>query len=463
MTPVVAIVGRPNVGKSAVFNRLAGRRVSIVHDLPGVTRDRVAARAATVGVPVTLLDTGGIGEPVDDGFAAQVAIEADIAMEEADLILFVVDVKSGRTPVDDVVAERLRKKKAPVLLAVNKVDGPEREAAASDFARLGFNEMLTVSATTGRGFAGLREWLERRFSAVEGDEAAKTEDPLKIAIIGRPNVGKSSLVNAILNDERTIVSPIAGTTRDAVDIPFEKDGHHYLLIDTAGLRRRTKVETPIEAFSVERARDSVRRADLCALIVDAGAGATMQERKIAQFMLEEHKACLLVFNKFDLYHPGAKYKDRWEQLQEEARREFFFMPYAPLVAVSAKERQYLGKIFTHIEKIRAGAADSPRTGVLNRLIQRSIDRNPPPAIRGRRLKLLYATLARRGGDHALAAPVVVCFVNHKELLGDSYERYLEARIREEFAFYGLPLRFDVRERRREEPRGRSRGLRPASP
>ena len=448
--PVLAIVGRPNVGKSAVFNRLVGRRVSIVHDMPGVTRDRIAARAESLSVPLMVMDTGGIGEPLDDGFAAQVEVEADIAMEEADAILFVVDAKSGMTPVDQALAAKLRKKSLSVILAVNKVDGKEYESVASDFATLGFSDVLTFSATTGRGFPAARELLETRFPKTGGDEEeAVEEQPLKLAIVGRPNVGKSSLVNAILNDKRTIVSSTAGTTRDSVDVPFEKDGHRYTLIDTAGLRRRTKVDSTVEAFSVNRAQESVRRAEVCALVIDAAAGATMQERKIAQFMLEAHKPCLLIYNKFDLFHPTAKIRDRIEELTEKARQEFFFMPYAPLVAVSAKEREYLGKIFTQIEKIRTEASVTPGTGVLNRLIQNAIDRNPPPAIKGRRLKLLYATLARRDDGHLFTAPTVVCFVNYAELLSESYTRYLEAQLREEFPFTGLPIRFDVRERRRE--------------
>ncbi len=454
--PVLAIVGRPNVGKSAVFNRLAGKRISIVHDMPGVTRDRLAAPATTVKTPLTVLDTGGIGETLDDGFAAQVEVEADIAMEEADLILFVVDGKTGLTPVDHALADRLRKKKAPVVLAVNKVDGLEHQAVAADFMKLGFPDVLTTSATTGRGFGDLRRLLEERFPAPvadAGEEEKETVPPVRIALIGRPNVGKSSLVNAILNDRRAIVSATAGTTRDAIDVPFAKDGRPYVLIDTAGLRRRAKVDSLVEVFSVERAKDSVRRADVCALVVDAGEGVTMQERKIAQFMLEVHRPCIIVVNKFDLYHPDAKFADRWEELEETVRREFFFLPYAPIVAVSATERQYLGKVFFTIEKIRAAAAERPGTGVLNRLISEAISHTPPPALKGRRLKLLYATFARTPEDQVIAAPTVVCFVNYRELLTDTYQRFLEGRIREEFPFEGLPLRFEIRERRREEKPG----------
>jgi GTPase len=447
--PVLAIVGRPNVGKSAVFNRLAGRRVSIVHDQPGVTRDRVAASAGTLRAPLTLLDTGGIGETLDDGFSGQVDVEADIAMEEADLILFVVDAKTGVTPVDEALADRLRRKKAPVILGVNKVDGREHESIVSDFLGLGIAEVFTLSATTGRGFGPLREALEARFPAPAAGETPAAER-LKVAIIGRPNVGKSSLVNAILNDRRTIVSSTAGTTRDAIDVPFEKDGQPYILIDTAGLRRRTSVDSLVEVFSVQRAKESVRRADVVALVIDAAEGVASQERKIAAFMLDEHKPCILVANKFDLYHPTAKFNARFEELRETLRREFFFMPYAPIIAVSARDRQYLGKVFSTIEKIRAASDATPGTGVLNRLLAEAIERTPPPAIKGRRLKLLYATLARPPEPRTVVAPTIVCFVNYTELMTDPYQRYLEAQIRAHFPFHGLPLRFDIRERRREE-------------
>lgn len=453
-TPVLAIIGRPNVGKSAVFNRLAGKRLSIVHDMPGVTRDRIAAPASTVKTPLTVLDTGGIGEPLDDGFAAQVEVEADIAMEEADLILFVVDAKTGLTSVDEFLAERLRKKKAPVVLGVNKVDGREHESISADFAGLGFGSVFTLSATTGRGFGELRAFLAETFPAPSEEELAEEKaEPLKIAIIGRPNVGKSSLVNAVLNDQRAIVSSTAGTTRDAIDVPFEKEGRPYVLIDTAGLRRRAKVDSLVEVFSVQRAKDSVRRADVCALVIDCGEGVTMQERKIAQFMLETHRPCVIVANKFDLYHPDQKFRDRIEELDETLRREFFFMPYAPIVAVSAKDRQYLGKIFSTIEGIREAAATIPGTGVLNRLIHDAIERTPPPAIKGRRLKLLYSTLGRPEESRVVTAPTVVTFVNHAELMSEPYQRYLEGQIRAEYPFEGLPLRFEVRERRREEKPG----------
>lgn len=423
--------------------------------MPGVTRDRLAAPAGAVRVPLTLMDTGGIGEALDDGFAAQVEVEADIAMEEADLILFVVDAKHGRTPVDELLADRLRRKKAPVILAVNKVDGQEHEGIAADFARFGFERVFPLSAKTGRGFDSLRGFLEGRFPASpDGEKSdASPEEPLKIAIIGRPNVGKSSLVNAVLNDQRAIVSGVAGTTRDAIDVPFVKDGRPYLLIDTAGLRRRTKIDSMVEIFSVQKAKDSVRRADICALVIDAGEGVTMQERKIAQFMLEAHKPCILVANKFDLYHPDAKFRDRIEEIEETLRREFFFMPYAPVIAVSAKHRDHLGRIFATIESIRTAAETMPGTGVLNRLIHQAIERTLPPAIKGKRLKLLYSTLQRPETPQVVTAPTIVTFVNYADLMSESYQRYLEAQIREEFPFQGLPLRFEVRERRREEKPG----------
>lgn len=340
-----------------------------------------------------------------------------------------------------------------MILGLNKVDGREHESIVSDFLRLGVAEVFTLSATTGRGFGPLREALEARFPAPPEDGEAPAAEPLRIAIIGRPNVGKSSLVNAILNDKRTIVSSTAGTTRDSIDVPFEKDGQRYLLIDTAGLRRRASVDSVVEAFSVQRAKDSVRRADVVALVVDAADGVASQERKIAAFMLEEHKPCVLVANKFDLYHPTAKFNARFEELRDSLRREFFFMPYAPIIAVSARDRQYLGKVFSAIEKIRAASDGTPGTGVLNRLLQDAIERTPPPAIKGRRLKILYATLARPPEPRAVVAPTVVCFVNYTELMSEPYQRYLEGQIRERFPFAGLPLRFEVRERRREEQPG----------
>ncbi|MCB1094158.1 MAG: ribosome biogenesis GTPase Der [Verrucomicrobiae bacterium] len=465
--PIIAIVGRPNVGKSAVFNRLAGRRISIVHDQPGVTRDRITAECNRLKWPVTLIDTGGIGAAIDDELMAQVDAEVDIALEASDVILLVVDGKDGMTPVDQAVAQRLRRKHHPVVLAVNKVDTDQHVDMTSDFARLGFDAITATSAAHGRGFPELNELLEDAILQVfpdlpsnapkdesdeDGDEAPQetSAPPTQIAIVGRPNVGKSSLINAILEDQRTIVSDMMGTTRDAIDVPYERNGKPFVLIDTAGIRKRTKRDTVVEVFSVMRAERSVRRADLCALVIDASTGVREQDRKIGQLIVEENKPCVIVVNKFDLYHPTASFKDRWEQLQEELRRDLFFLHYAPLVAVSAKEGYYLKKVFAAIERVRDASKAGLSTGALNRLLQRAMEQNPPPAEKRRRLNVFYATLAREHRQKQIMAPDIVLFLNDRNLLRESYQRYLENQIRKECAYEGLPIRFDVRERRRSE-------------
>jgi GTP-binding protein len=455
--PVIAIVGRPNVGKSAVFNRLAGRRISIVHDQPGVTRDRITVECTKLKWPVTLIDTGGIGATIDDALLGQVDAEVDIALEASDVILFVVDAKDGLTVVDEAVAARLRKKQHPVALAVNKVDSEAKRDIASDFARLGFSSVVATSAAHGLGFPELQQRLEETVRIVfpdvdewtdaeEGEE--EKSEPTQIAIIGRPNVGKSSLINAILEDQRTIVSDVMGTTRDAVDIPYERDGQPFTLIDTAGIRKRTKRDSAVEVFSAMRAERSARRADLCALIIDASTGVREQDRKIGQMIVEENKPCIIAVNKFDLYHPTGSFKDRWELLNEEIRRDLFFLHYAPLVAVSAKEGSYLKRIFQAIERVRDASKRGLGTGELNRLIQRAMEQNPPPMDRKKRLNVLYATLAREHRVKRIMAPDIVLFVNHRHLLKGDYARYVENQIRKNCSYEGLPIRFDVRERRR---------------
>ncbi|MGK0190455.1 MAG: GTP-binding protein [Verrucomicrobiales bacterium] len=458
--PIIAIVGRPNVGKSAVFNRLAGRRISIVHDQPGVTRDRITVDCDRLKWPVTLIDTGGIGASIDDVLMGQVDAEVDIALEASDVILLVVDAQDGLTPVDRAVAERLRRKNHPVVLAVNKVDTDKHADMISDFMQLGFASITATSAAHGRGFPELHELLEEAVSAVfpdmgempssDTDEESETtpQTPTQIAIVGRPNVGKSSLINAILEDQRTIVSDMMGTTRDAIDVPYERSGKAFVLIDTAGIRKRTKRDSVVEVFSVMRAERSVRRADLCALVIDASTGVREQDRKIGQLIVEENKPCIIVVNKFDLYHPTASFKDRWEQLQEEVRRDLFFLHYAPLVAVSAKEGSYLKKVFQAIEKVREASEQAMTTGALNRLLQRAMELNPPAMEKRKRLNLFYATLAREHRLKQIMAPDIVLFVNTRVLMRDAYQRYLENQIRKECPYVGLPIRFDVRERRR---------------
>ncbi len=449
---IIAIVGRPNVGKSALFNRLAGRRIAIVHDQPGVTRDRLTAPLKDAAFTVTVMDTGGIGASLDDDFAGAVRAEAEIAMTAADAILFLVDALHGIHPVDQEVARMLRKQGKPVILGVNKADDPKHANNVSDFLRLGFKSVCDFSATHGRGIERLVELIEQTLGApAEPADAAATEEDdddrrVRLAIVGRPNVGKSSLFNAILDEERAIVSDVAGTTRDSVDSRCEVRGKPFVLMDTAGIRKKAKVDTDVEAYSVARAEKSIRRADVVALVIDAARGVTAQERKIAGTIVDENRPCLIVANKFDLYHPEGQMKARLEQLEEHVRRELFFLHYAPLVAVSAKHKDRLGKIFTAIEKVREASDSTPGTGAFNRLLQDAIARTPPPAIKGKRLKLFYATPAREEKPRPICAPRVVLFVNYRELMTPTYLRYIENTVRSAVAFTGLPIRFDVRQR-----------------
>ncbi len=456
--PQVAIVGRPNVGKSAIFNRLAGRRIAIVHDEPGVTRDRLATECHRARIPYELTDTGGIGALLDDGFADQVRVEANIAIEAADLILFVVDAREGVHPIDRDLAKVLRSSGTPVILLANKVDTEKTDNDAAEFVVLGFERQLDVSAAHGRNFGELEETIFEELSALHfettDEDSEEEETPVKIAIVGRPNVGKSSLINAILNDTRSIVSDIAGTTRDAVDVPYERDGRSFLLIDTAGIRKKTRRDTSVEVFSVMRSERSIRRADICLLVIDASSGVTTQDRRIAKMVIDENKPCIVLLNKFDLYHPDARFQDRIDQFKEELGDDLFFLPYAPKVAISAKNRDHLGKIFEAIEVVLESSANPIPTGVLNRLLQHSIEKNQPPVRNSKRLKLLYATQKREDDPQTVPVPEYLLFVNHAELMTRTYERFLENQIRKEFPMEGLPFVFRVRSRVSEAKDGR---------
>lgn len=455
--PKVAIVGRPNVGKSAIFNCIAKRRIAIVHDQPGVTRDRIAtACKRPKGISFELTDTGGIGAVLDDGFGEQVRMEADIAIESADLILFVVDVQAGIHPIDRELANVLRNSGATVVLLANKVDTPKQEPDAAEFVALGFENQVNTSAAHGRNFDRLENLVQTELNelGIENyDEEKDGPPPVKIAIVGRPNVGKSSLINALMNDKRSIVSDVAGTTRDAVDVPYTRDAKEYILIDTAGIRKRNKRDTSVEVFSVMRSEKSIRRADLCLLVIDAASGVTSQDRRIARMVIDAHKPCIVLLNKFDLYHPGADFQDRIENFREELGDDLFFLPYAPKVAISAKEKQYLGKIFNYVQQVVATAQDPVSTGVLNRLLQQSIERNPPPVRHGKRLKLLYATQKRSDRPQPVPVPEYLLFVNHSKLLTRTYQRFLENQIRKEYPMEGLPFVFRVRSRISSDKKG----------
>ncbi|MGB0775116.1 MAG: ribosome biogenesis GTPase Der [Akkermansiaceae bacterium] len=449
--PTVAIVGRPNVGKSALFNRLAGRRIAIVHDQPGVTRDRIAAPCAITSSPCTLIDTGGIGATLDDGFGIAVTTEADIAMQTADLILFIVDAKDGVTAIDEDLAQRLRKSKAPVKMIINKADNAQQDNLTCDFAGLGYGAGLPVSAELGKNLDQLADTIDEVVAPLnrdieEAEEEVKKEG-LKIAIVGKPNAGKSSLINAILKDDRTIVSDIAGTTRDAVDVPYEFLGERHTLIDTAGIRRKTKMDTSVEVFSAMRAERSIRRADICLLVIDCAEGVSAQDRKIARIIQEEKKPCLIVLNKFDLYHPTAPKSARLEEITEHVRTELFFLSYAPYVCVSALKKQSIGLIFQKLAEIRKLAQEPITTGKLNRFLGAAFEKKPPQAKKGtKRLKLLYATTAVNDRYTAIPVPTYILFVNDKRLMQENYEQYLTNRLREDHPSPGIPIIFSVRSR-----------------
>jgi len=454
--PTVAIVGRPNVGKSALFNRLAGRKIAIVHDQPGVTRDRITAVSKSLAVPCQLVDTGGIGSHIDDGFDEQVSIEADIAMETADLILFVVDAHDGLTPTDEAIAQKLRKASPPVLLVLNKVDAAKHEGAYSDFAKLGLKSSVHVSAEHGRNFSQLCQCINEVVTPLVQEQEQVTEEAeqvgIKLAIVGKPNAGKSSLVNAILKDERTIVSSIAGTTRDAIDLPYSYKGENFTLIDTAGLRPRGKRDNSVEVFSAMRTEKAIRRSDLCVLVVDLAAGISAMDRKIAQVILKEQKPCLIVLNKFDLFHPDAGRKARLEEATEQVRRELFFLSYAPFVACSAKTGGAVQHVLKEALKIRDGAQNIPGTGTLNRILQQAMAENPPAidSRAKRRLKLYYATAATNEKYSIVPVPSIVLFVNDKQLMTQSYEAYLANRYRQAHPAPGIPVVFSVRSRARRD-------------
>ena len=449
----VAIVGRPNVGKSALFNRLAGRRIAIVHDQPGVTRDRITAPASLPETPCELIDTGGIGEGVDASFSDAVQTEAEMAMASADLILFVVDARSGLSPIDQAIAQILRKTSTPIELVINKADSEVQESE-SEFSRLGFGSGLYTSAEHGRNLSALAELVDSHLSPIheklESNVVINETDGLKIAVVGRPNAGKSSLINAILQDERTIVSNIAGTTRDSVDIPYHRDGELHTLIDTAGLRARSKMDTSVEVFSAMRAERSIRRADLCLLVIDLDAGVTAMDRKIASLIQKENKPCLIIANKFDLYQKKLPKHERLEHARIHLREELFFLHYAPFTCTSAMKGQSLGIVFNMIHEIRESAKNQISTGQLNRYLSDAMAIKPPPQNRTlkKRLKLLYATPAVNDRYKAIPVPELILFVNDKRLLSENYAHYLENRLRERHPLLGVPLNISVRSRRK---------------
>ena len=447
-SPNVAIVGRPNVGKSALFNRLIRRKIAIEHDQPGITRDRISAICTRGTHPFVLWDTGGVGGAGESELSAQVRRAVEEAMHDSDLLLFLVDAKEGLSPLDQELARLLRKSQKPVVLVINKIDTEKHENLAVDFASLGFSQSLSISAAHGRGISELIETIDQLLPSPSAANQSPVTSPqsLSLAIIGRPNVGKSSLINSIVHSERAIVSELPGTTRDAIDISYQRDDQEFLFIDTAGIRRRGKHSSSVEVFSVMRAERSIRRANLCVLIVDLTMGVTAQDKRIAGLIQKARKAALVVLNKWDLIKPRRNEKKMMAQLSDEARARLFFLDYAPVLVASALTAENIDKLFALIAKVRRAARERIGTGVLNRLLRSAFAANPPPMISGRRLKLFYAAQASGNPEAALEPSEFVLFVNEPRLLSETYRRYLEARIRKAQPYPGLPIILTCRPR-----------------
>ncbi len=437
--PLVAIVGRPNVGKSTLFNKLIGRRLSIVEDTPGVTRDRIYADAEWLTHSFTLIDTGGIEPESEDIIAVQMRRQAELAIETADVIIFLVDGREGMTAADEEVAAMLRKSNKPVVLAVNKLDAPKFNDAIYEFYSLGLGDPIIVSAGQGLGLGDMLDEVCAHFPAEAEEEG---EHPLNIAVVGKPNVGKSSLVNAILGEERCIVSNIPGTTRDAVDTFFTLDDESYVLVDTAGIRRKRAVEDEtIERYSVIRSLAAVRRADVVLIVVDAEQGLSEQDVKIAGYVHEEGKPSVLVVNKWDLIEKDT---NTMNQFKKDMQVDLAFMDYVPFLFISAKTGQRVNKLLAMAKESYAQSIRRIKTGLLNDVVNEAISMTEPPAMSGRRLKIYYAT------EVSVQPPTFVFFVNDEALVHFSYKRYMENYFRKTFGFAGTPINIIFRTRGREE-------------
>ncbi|MEP6955784.1 MAG: ribosome biogenesis GTPase Der [Chthoniobacterales bacterium] len=448
----VAIVGRPNVGKSALFNRLAGRNIAIVHDQPGITRDRLAAPCIKGTRPFLIWDTGGIGGVGETELTSEVRTAADAAMRESDVILFVVDAQHGLAPIDQELALMLRKARTPVVLIANKIDHEKHEPLEAEFTRLGFARVIPISAAHGRGISEVLETIDELLppSEISNQQSEIPKPPLALAIVGRPNAGKSSLINSILHDERTIVSNIPGTTRDAVDIAYERGGERFLLIDTAGMRARSKHSSSVEIFSVMRAERTIRRADLCVLVIDLTSGVTTQDKKIAGLIQESRKPSIVVLNKWDLVKPSSGAKNEMKRLVQQTREQLFFLDYAPVLIASAATGENVVELFARISEVQRAAAVRIGTGVLNRLLRAAMAETLPPTIGNKRLKLFYATQSAGDAERAIDPPKFIFFVNQPKLLSDTYGRFLEGRIRKAEAYPGLPVLITTRARTQQE-------------
>ena len=439
--PLVAVVGRPNVGKSTFFNKITGKRISIVEDVPGVTRDRITADAEWLGHAFTLIDTGGIDPASDDVLLSQMREQAEAAMDLADVILFFTDARTGLTDDDKDVANLLRRTRKPVLLVVNKVDYLGLDDSLYDFYELGLGDPIGISSVNMLGFGDLLDQMVALFP--EKTEQEEEETPIQLAIVGRPNVGKSSLTNRLLGEKRTMVSDIAGTTRDAIDTLYrDADGTLYNIIDTAGIRRKRAIEeASVERYSVLRAIAAIRRCDVALLMIDAEDGVTEQDARIAGLIHDEGKAVIVVVNKWDL---PEKETGTYEKYQKQIREDLKFMPWAPVLFISARTGQRTAQVLPRVRQVYETAGKRITTGILNDVLNEALNDLQPPAQGGKRLKIYYAT---QGG---VRPPTFVLFVNEEKLMVFSYQRYLENYFRKTFDLEGTPIRFILREKKKED-------------
>ncbi|EAC2631040.1 ribosome biogenesis GTPase Der [Listeria monocytogenes] len=433
--PVVAIVGRPNVGKSTIFNRIVGERVSIVEDVPGVTRDRIYNSAEWLGKEFNIIDTGGI-DLSDEPFLEQIRAQAEIAIDEADVIIFITNGREGVTDADEQVAKILYRSNKPIVLAINKVDNPEMRDQIYDFYSLGFGEPYPISGSHGLGLGDMLDAVRAHFPKEEEEEYP--DDTVKFSLIGRPNVGKSSILNALLGEDRVIVSDIAGTTRDAIDTTYTFEGQDYVMIDTAGMRKRGKVYESTEKYSVLRAMRAIERSDVVLVVINAEEGIREQDKRIAGYAHDAGRAIIIVVNKWDAINKDEKTINVWT---EDIREQFQFLSYAPIVFVSAKTKQRLNNLFPLINQVSDNHSLRVQSSMLNDVISDAVAMNPSPMDKGKRLKIFYTTQV------AVKPPTFVVFVNDPELMHFSYERFLENRIREAFPFEGTPIRVIARKRK----------------